>query len=296
MIPFAEMWFVIFMLGLSANALNCNRKGVGNLPGYCVSFNRGGETGLHWYTCCNNRGDPQASSPRCSGFTYQGGMGLDSMAASRVSTQCGINGSNAGVGCRRTYGSHGVPFSCGGCRGQTLVDAHCLRNFLKAVPGLCWRYSNCFESTCRVYDEYLRQHDLLPRSPAAKQVTVAMALHYRYHNKTLDRTKPSTATPAAASPGPPPHSPLLQSGRAAKKSYANATIANLLHDPQHLQSTIRSRTRARAKSQRGTRPTSTGIREIAAAAKVRRSPPGQSKSKNQKPKERDELKNKNREI
>lgn len=272
------MWFVTFMLQtavLSANALDCNREGVENLPGYCVSFNRGGVTGLHWYTCCNNQGDPQASSPRCSGFTYQGGIGLESMVASRVSIQCGINGSNAGVGCRRTYASHGVPFSCGGCRGQTLVDAHCMRNFLRAVPGFCWRYTNCFESTCRVYDEYLRQHDLLPRSPAAKQVTVAMALHYGYHNKTLDRTKPSTATPGAASPRPPPQLPL----RAAKQIYPNGTITNLLHNPPHLQSTIRSRTRAWAKKQRATRPTSTGIREIAAAAKGRRSPPGRANSK-----------------
>ena len=173
---------LLFAYPTIVKSSECEHKGTEDLPGECVSFNRGGDTGLHWYTCCNNLGDPDEHQPYCASFTYQGGLGEKSLSKRmHLLGVCGANGYNAGVGCRRQYGQHGKTFRCGGCRGQYLVDSYCLKNFLRAVPGFCWRYTNCFETTCRIYDSYLRDH----KSNASTAIEIPVRVALRHYDLML---------------------------------------------------------------------------------------------------------------
>ena len=173
---------LLFAYPTVINSIECEQRGTEDQPGECVSFNRGGVTGLHWYTCCNNLGDPDEHQRYCASFTYQGGLGEKSLSNRiRLPAQCGTNGYNAGIGCRRQHGQHAKTFKCGGCRGQHLVDTYCLKNFLRAIPGFCWRYTNCFETTCRIYDSYLRDH----KSNASTDVEIPVQVALRHHNLML---------------------------------------------------------------------------------------------------------------
>ncbi|XP_064388487.1 uncharacterized protein LOC135336562 [Halichondria panicea] len=106
-----------------------------NQPSYCTQYDHGGQSSLHFFTCCDNSND--MNDQTCVGTTYQGGGSTDSY--------CGQNGlSNPSGGGRITY-----RFNCGNCDNQDACKSRCDKNWLsKNIPGLCPKYSACFRGCC----------------------------------------------------------------------------------------------------------------------------------------------------
>ena len=103
-------------------------------PSYCIQYDHGGITGVHFYICCNNCNDPGDKS--CAGTVYQGGGTKGNAYCGR----CGVH-SSAGGG-RAKY-----PFSCGSCSQQTECEMKCDKEWFgltKKIPGLCPEWSTCF--------------------------------------------------------------------------------------------------------------------------------------------------------
>mmetsp|Transcript_16966 Transcript_16966/g.36868 ORF Transcript_16966/g.36868 Transcript_16966/m.36868 type:complete len:345 (+) Transcript_16966:215-1249(+) len=107
--------------------LFCN-DGPAAPAGQCQSYDCGGNSNVHFYTCCNNAGDA------CDGETYDG---------LSAEPYCGLAGANNGGGCAREK-----PFNCGGCQLQTACKNWVDANFL-AIPFTCFNWQDAFEACCK---------------------------------------------------------------------------------------------------------------------------------------------------
>eukprot|EP00755_Sulcionema_specki_P037263 Sspe_Gene.108582::Locus_87719_Transcript_2_2_Confidence_0.667_Length_1657::g.108582::m.108582 len=130
-------WVLLLVAGAAAR---CDMRAAEGDIGYCRNLKWGGETGLHFYGCCNNWNE--GAPPVCDGTTYH--------LASHAS-YCASHGASTGGGCRRK-GKRGKKFTCGGCVGQTKVMAACT-TWLRNVPGFCWKFSNCFQDNCLLFPQ-----------------------------------------------------------------------------------------------------------------------------------------------
>ncbi|XP_060071394.1 uncharacterized protein LOC132551284 [Ylistrum balloti] len=127
--------YVISVVTELSSAVRVPRR-TGDQPtvGNCLSFNFGGVSRLHWYSCCNNCiGDKNSTCPS----TYQ------SASNNKYCDSCGRD-TKGGNGDARNRGKQ---FSCGGCQGQGIVDKKC-REWWKEIPGFCWAYTLCFVKQC----------------------------------------------------------------------------------------------------------------------------------------------------
>lgn len=106
------------------------------LPAVCRQYDHGGVSGVHFYACCNNCNDHDAS---CDGDTYQGGGTTDKLCGS-----CG-NRIPSQQSSRHTY-----TFNCGSCSEQRQCRDYCnVRHPLAAItPGLCPKWIGCFRGCC----------------------------------------------------------------------------------------------------------------------------------------------------
>ena len=105
---------------------------------FCTQYDHGGESGVHFFTCCNNCNDPQDTS--CSGLTYQGG------GSSGISycNQCGNRSTSGELEGRPTY-----RFNCASCSQQLRCEKICNQNFFSTnIPGICPYWSGCFRGCC----------------------------------------------------------------------------------------------------------------------------------------------------
>ena len=104
-------------------------------PAFCTAYYSGGLTGLHQWACCNNCNDSTPNT--CDAETWQGGGSFISY--------CNSCGQNTGGGQVKYY------FNCGGCESQQYCSKHCSKGFKiidKIVPGLCWKWLECFKGCC----------------------------------------------------------------------------------------------------------------------------------------------------
>ena len=102
--------------------------------GKCETFKWGGESGVHWYICCNNCEEVDTS---CDGTTYE------SASREKYCDNCGVvnqkgNGEPDGI------------YECGGCYGQIKIKKKCETRLRKIyeLPGLCWAFAKCFQKQC----------------------------------------------------------------------------------------------------------------------------------------------------
>lgn len=105
-------------------------------PSYCTQYDHGGESGVHFFTCCNNCND---NDRHCAGTSYQGGGSTDPYCG-----QCGLSSPSGGG--RITY-----RFKCVNCDVQEACRRRCNDEFLsllKITPGLCPRWAGCFRGCC----------------------------------------------------------------------------------------------------------------------------------------------------
>ncbi|XP_074645809.1 uncharacterized protein LOC141902067 [Tubulanus polymorphus] len=103
--------------------------------GHCLEFNWGGLTGVHWYSCCNNCKNGNATAVVCDKKTYH------TASSGIYCGSCGVD-LKAGDGSKR-----GEQFYCGGCAGQEEVAALCSR-WWNNIKGMCWHFSKCFHDKC----------------------------------------------------------------------------------------------------------------------------------------------------
>mmetsp|Transcript_19270 Transcript_19270/g.47269 ORF Transcript_19270/g.47269 Transcript_19270/m.47269 type:complete len:203 (-) Transcript_19270:667-1275(-) len=96
--------------------------------GQCQDYNWGGDTGVHFYTCCNNE-----DGSACQGVEYDGASD---------GQYCGSDGADTGDG-----STMGPAYSCGGCDGQTKCKDWCDGNAI-SFPGMCWNWQDCFRRCC----------------------------------------------------------------------------------------------------------------------------------------------------
>ena len=116
-----------------------------NQPSYCMQFDHGGKSGIHFYTCCNNCNDPTGSS--CDRTDYQGGGSKGDYCGG-----CGENTPKGGG--RLTYA-----FNCVSCEQQSICENKCNREFFgltELVPGFCPRWAGCFRRCCLDAEQSLR--------------------------------------------------------------------------------------------------------------------------------------------
>ncbi len=101
-----------------------------NQPAFCTAYYLGGTTGVHHYACCNNCRDPTPNS--CDNHTYEGG------SSGKYCDSCG-----------KPTGGGQVKylFNCESCDVQGACSHHC-NSFLGDLPGLCWRWIDCFRGCC----------------------------------------------------------------------------------------------------------------------------------------------------
>jgi len=147
-----DKYFIIITLyfSLMDSVIACNKHGINKdkYKGLCQSFNWGGSTGVHFYSCCNNCNENNGA-PTCNSKTWH---------SASDGEYCGSCGANKGSGCRYNgYNSdwakwtgHKGAFQCGGCDGQAKVDKQCL-SWVINKPGFCWQYTSCFEEQCGWY-------------------------------------------------------------------------------------------------------------------------------------------------
>ena len=103
-------------------------------PGQCLSFKWGGQTGIHWYSCCNNC---NSSDTSCDGKTYH------SASKGNYCNSCGVDN-------LKGDGLEVAGFHCGGCRGQNYIQSKCITGLRKVynIPGFCWAFAMCFRDKC----------------------------------------------------------------------------------------------------------------------------------------------------
>lgn len=104
-----------------------------NEPAFCTAYYLGGITGVHQWGCCNNCNDETQNT--CDGVTYQGGSTV---------TYCGQCGENIAA----NKGQVKYSFNCGSCDIQTECQKRCDDTLLYRLPGLCWKWIDCFYGCC----------------------------------------------------------------------------------------------------------------------------------------------------
>ncbi|XP_021349262.1 uncharacterized protein LOC110447715 isoform X2 [Mizuhopecten yessoensis] len=145
-----EPVIVILLLATADGSHRVVRK-AGDQPseGSCMEFNFGGDSGVHWYNCCNNciNGRPVDD---CDQITWQ---------SVSTTSYCGSCGSDT----QRGNGNmRGTQFKCGGCSRQKIIRKEC-SSFWKEIPGFCWVFSKCFQETCQ------KTHSIVKRSVITNQ-------------------------------------------------------------------------------------------------------------------------------
>ncbi|XP_046549299.1 uncharacterized protein LOC124259231 isoform X3 [Haliotis rubra] len=100
-------------------------------PGQCLTFNKGGTSGFHYYACCNNINGTDKS---CDGRTYQ---------RASTTSYCNSGGTDNGNGVIK------AEFACGGCPGQGIVAKKCKPMKIFNIPGTCWLFTKCFKKYCK---------------------------------------------------------------------------------------------------------------------------------------------------
>ncbi len=95
----------------------------------CTNYNRGGSSGVHYYTCCNNCPGGTTNSG-----TYQGGS---------TGAYCGACGANTGGG------TAFATYSCGGKTNQDACKNSC-NAIAPTAPGSCWDWDDCFTQCCGI--------------------------------------------------------------------------------------------------------------------------------------------------
>ena len=107
-------------------------------PAFCTAYYLAGESHVHHYACCNNCNDSSSSTTSlnwesCDNHTYEGG------SSSHYCNSCGVS---TGGGLVK------YDFNCGNCRLQTHCEAECNEIIGLTLPGLCWKWVNCFRGCC----------------------------------------------------------------------------------------------------------------------------------------------------
>jgi len=120
---------VIEGIAYLTRCLFCN-DGAAPPVGQCQSYDCGGTSNVHFYTCCNSPG------AACDGETYDG-------LSDPAEPYCGLSGANTGGGCAREK-----PFNCGGCALQTACKTWVDANFLP-IPFTCFNWQDAFEACCK---------------------------------------------------------------------------------------------------------------------------------------------------
>lgn len=112
-----------------------------NDPAFCTAYYLAGDSHVHHYACCNNCNDTTSISSAsatdswksCDGHTYEGG------SSSEYCNPCGVSTGGGLV----KYNFH-----CGSCQIQSHCEAKCNNIIGLTLPGLCWKWVNCFKGCC----------------------------------------------------------------------------------------------------------------------------------------------------
>ena len=100
----------------------------------CNEYNRGGSTGFHYFTCCDNSNDLDQS---CVGLTFQGGGSSNSY--------CGQKGLSNPLGGGNLLNT----FDCVNCEVQRACESRCNTYWLYTnFPGFCPNWAMCFKECC----------------------------------------------------------------------------------------------------------------------------------------------------
>ncbi|CAH1781406.1 unnamed protein product [Owenia fusiformis] len=147
-IKFKELLFQLMVVLLSCDAIfgsnvriwrHLEKRKAGEQPpaGECMNCRWGGQTGVHFYTCCNNCDEPDNE---CDGVEY------DSASNGDYCGKCGVDSADGDGTCNK---GEGDTFQCGGCDGQTKIKTKCDSVWLYRVPGFCWAWQMCFNKLCK---------------------------------------------------------------------------------------------------------------------------------------------------
>ena len=121
-------------------------------PAFCTAYYLAGDSKVHHYACCNNCNDENNTMSEssdwkaCDAHTYEGG------STSEYCNSCGVS---TGGGLVKYY------FNCGSCEVQTHCEARCNHTTGLRLPGLCWKWVNCFKGCCVATRKALAQRSRL---------------------------------------------------------------------------------------------------------------------------------------
>ena len=139
-----------FGTGCCNTGESCDTSGV-QTEGECQNYCKGGTTGFHFYTCCNNL--DESSDEVCNWRTWQGVT-----KEYKNGKYCGYGGSNEPVGIPnvhigcKNYNFGSSSYGCGGCSGQLATQRKCDK--WNEVPLTCWWFQSCFSEQCKVYQSF----------------------------------------------------------------------------------------------------------------------------------------------